>query len=227
MDDFDAWQNDATYRRALNGFYAATKNGCDPATLERFIAKYPKWEKELRKYDKELEHHRGRLAIEKYWRELGASRMTAAALANGGIATLEQIATRTHTELSAMRGVGNTSLRTIRAELAKRGLSWLGSPPPSLKSTEDNRTMAELALSALQVQDACNLSGVVHSFSAVLKQLWALLDSEGKAATTDINEHPISKLYADKIASLAGVQNVSMTEYAKAYDACTKLSEEG
>ncbi len=69
---------------------------------------------------------------------------------------------------------------------------------------EDNRTEAELVKEAIQVQDACNLSGVVHSFSRAMNRLWALA-REGEGKGTDwINTHRVSRLYASKIQSLSG-----------------------
>ncbi len=84
---------------------------------------------------------------------------------------------------------------------------------------EDTRTMADLAREALQVQDACNLSGVVHSFSRSIARLRVLLREQGTESTTDINLHPICQLWADKIRSLAGSQ-----DYSDAYDIVSKLA---
>lgn len=61
---------------------------------------------------------------------------------------------------------------------------------------KDTRTLADLAREALQVQDAVNLSGVVHSFSKVMSQLHELYPEEG---TEFFNTHPIAILWADKI----------------------------
>lgn len=63
---------------------------------------------------------------------------------------------------------------------------------------------------ALTVQDACNLSGVVHAFAEILTRM------EGDTRTR--NTHPISKLFADKIADLAQVRSTS--DYSKAYAQC-------
>ncbi len=66
--------------------------------------------------------------------------------------------------------------------------------------------MKELAQEALNVQDACNLSGVVHSFSRTITELRALLETDGKLSTHEVNTHPVCVLFADKIASLTGMQ---------------------
>lgn len=67
----------------------------------------------------------------------------------------------------------------------------------------DERTIVDLAREALSVQDACNLSGVVHSYARAVSRLRALLPDAGTEA---INQHPICQLWADKCSSLAGVQ---------------------
>jgi len=63
------------------------------------------------------------------------------------------------------------------------------------------RSEKELILEAIQVQDACNLSGVVNSFYKALTELRALPECNG---TAWINQHRVSRLYADKIKSLSG-----------------------
>jgi hypothetical protein len=87
----------------------------------------------------------------------------------------------------------------------------------------DTRTMADLAREALAVQDACNLSGVVHGFSRSISRLRALLEAEGKGGTDAVNGHPICQLWADKIASLAGVQDVGCEAYSAAYQTVKAL----
>jgi hypothetical protein len=73
---------------------------------------------------------------------------------------------------------------------------------------EDQRSEAELIIEAIKVQDACNLSGVVNSFAKAIARLWRLAyedQKEGGGRGTDwVNRHRVSRLYADKIKSLAG-----------------------
>jgi len=83
---------------------------------------------------------------------------------------------------------------------------------------------------AITVQDACNLSGVVNSFNEVLARIWEEARSRiweearsvGKG-TTDVNQHPISKLYADKIADLARVRDFD--SFSAAYEECKRRSK--
>jgi hypothetical protein len=63
------------------------------------------------------------------------------------------------------------------------------------------RTEKELINEAIAVQDACNLSGVVRSFAQALSDLRDLPDCKG---TAWLNQHRVSRLFADKIKSLTG-----------------------
>lgn len=78
------------------------------------------------------------------------------------------------------------------------------------------KTIQQLAKDAIDVQDACNLSGVVHSFSQVVTDLRTILTNEGKFSTDRLNTHPVVILYSNKIASLCGSE--SGLEFSRAYD---------
>jgi len=78
-------------------------------------------------------------------------------------------------------------------------------------------TWRELAVQALNVQDACNLSGVVHGFARTIGDVRALLEAEGKGGTDAVNNHPVCRLWADKVASLTGTQGGGSTEIEEAY----------
>lgn len=69
---------------------------------------------------------------------------------------------------------------------------------------------------AIDVQDACNLSGVVLAFGRVLSKM---MDDPSIRGTRDRNRHPISVLYADKILSLTG------DDFSTAYEVCRKFSD--
>ena len=87
---------------------------------------------------------------------------------------------------------------------------------------DDNRTMHDLVRNALQVQDACNLSGVVHSFSRDIARLRQLCDKDPRFSTTRLNEHPVCVLYASKIASLTGYAYGSFND---AYEWCRQVQD--
>lgn len=92
--------------------------------------------------------------------------------------------------------------------------------------SEDTRTLKELANEALMVQDACNLSGVVLSWSRAIMRLRTVLGEIQPFDTTTLNEHPINKLWADKVAHLTGTQFEPMSVVSQAYDKVYKLLEE-
>jgi hypothetical protein len=87
-------------------------------------------------------------------------------------------------------------------------------------------TYKEVAQTALDVQDACNLSGVVKSFAGpVMDALWE--ETRRNNTGTDwINQHPIVTLFIDKLASLNGTQGFdSMSKVMAAYDAVRTIAE--
>ena len=80
-------------------------------------------------------------------------------------------------------------------------------------------TYKQAAQTALDVQDACNLSGVVKSFAGpIMDALWEQARATNQG-TAFINRHPIVSLFIDKLASLNGIQtsdscNVASDAYA-------------
>ena len=76
----------------------------------------------------------------------------------------------------------------------------------------------KLAENALYAQSACNLSGIVHSFSRDVTQVREKLREEGKEDTEDVNEHPVCVLYAAQILYLSGGGLYPSEEYRKAYE---------
>lgn len=81
------------------------------------------------------------------------------------------------------------------------------------------RTMQELCKEVLDVQNASNLSGVVHAFSRAMTDLRTLLENEPGFNTETINQHPVSILYSDKITSLTHSDTAA---FSKAYEFCCK-----
>ena len=62
-------------------------------------------------------------------------------------------------------------------------------------------TYQEAAQVALDIQDACNLSGVVHSFAEAVSAIWEEAHRTGKG-TAWVNEHDIVTLFVDKLTDL-------------------------
>jgi len=75
---------------------------------------------------------------------------------------------------------------------------------------------------ALHAQKACNLAGIVHSFSDAMKVLCDHAREHGYG-TDWINRHPICRLYAEQISHLAGNDTGS---YITAHDEAIKQSAE-
>lgn len=84
-------------------------------------------------------------------------------------------------------------------------------------------TLKQAAQSALDVQTACNLSGVVFSFAEVMR----VLCDDRRLDTNDRNKHAICRLYAEQIAHLsgAGVPSDPDNTYRVAYETCKRLAE--
>ena len=73
--------------------------------------------------------------------------------------------------------------------------------------------MSNIYADALAVQNACNLSGVVHSWAEILSaQVRAGMDTEA------IWHDSVNVLFASKVASLTGCEDFNV--YSKAYAEC-------
>jgi hypothetical protein len=79
------------------------------------------------------------------------------------------------------------------------------------------KTAKQWADLAISVQDAVNLSGVVYSFSQLLSELRQQAPDKG---TDWYNQHPLSVMFADKVAHLTGVQSLGSTTFRVSYDWC-------
>ncbi len=66
------------------------------------------------------------------------------------------------------------------------------------------RTLKELAVEALAVQDACNLSGVALSFGQAMLDLRQHIRGTHESAV-----HPITRVWINKLIDLAGDAQVS------------------
>ena len=78
---------------------------------------------------------------------------------------------------------------------------------------------------ALEIQDASNLSGVVYQFARDMK----LICDEVRAAgggTDHINRHPACRLFAEQIAWLAGAGSCSNHKsYLRAHALCKQKAD--
>ncbi len=81
------------------------------------------------------------------------------------------------------------------------------------------KTLQQLAQDALQVQDACNLSGVIISWARAMSDLREHLRDLG---TDGFNHHPINVLWSSKVSSLTG-ESADGT-FSAAYKWCDKMA---
>lgn len=90
------------------------------------------------------------------------------------------------------------------------------------------KTIQQLAKDAIEVQDACNLSGIVHGWHRAMEDLVPILRSGGGknfGGTAEINHHPINQLWASKVHDLTGMGLSDTEAFSKAYDACIELAK--
>jgi hypothetical protein len=92
-----------------------------------------------------------------------------------------------------------------------------------------SKTMQQLAQEAIDVQDACNLSGVAHGLSRAVTALWDLSGQKGVhfgpvMSVQEINQHPIVKMWVSKLHDLARLGFSDAVEYAEAYEKCRELA---
>jgi hypothetical protein len=90
-------------------------------------------------------------------------------------------------------------------------------------------TLQELAQRALDMQNAVNMSGLLHSWYQDCCRLKAILrDIPGYHFTTEkANRHPIMQLWAAKLADLAGFNLVSAAAsevFSGAYEECRHMA---
>jgi len=79
---------------------------------------------------------------------------------------------------------------------------------------------------ALEVQDASNLSGVVYQFARDMKVICEEVRRNG-GGTDSVNHHPVCKMYAEQIAWLAGAgSTANHRSYLRAHDECEKQAAE-
>jgi hypothetical protein len=80
--------------------------------------------------------------------------------------------------------------------------------------------MQQAAQQAIDIQDACNLSGVVYSFARVMDTLCA-----NTTATRDRNSHPIVTMFLLKLCELNGCGSTLHETYEAAEKACHELAQ--
>lgn len=86
------------------------------------------------------------------------------------------------------------------------------------------RTLSELAQQALTIQDACNPLGLTKGYAEALQELTDILRASGSSFdTAAICAHPINRLWASKLHSLAGLGTLSHIRYVDALKYCQRV----
>ena len=81
--------------------------------------------------------------------------------------------------------------------------------------------LKEAAKSAIMVQSACNLSGVIRSFVSAID----VIIKHDHQGTDYINRHPICILYATQVAHLTGqMLDIDNSTYDAAYNECERIA---
>lgn len=81
---------------------------------------------------------------------------------------------------------------------------------------------ADICRNALQVQDAVNLTGVLHSFTQDAVNIRKVVTT----GNDDAARHPAMFLYAVHVAHLTGMGSANVGKYAEAHHYCTTKVQE-
>ena len=79
-------------------------------------------------------------------------------------------------------------------------------------------TIQQMAKMAIDVQTACNLSGIVRSFHEVTQAMRI----EHGMSTPECNRHPITLMFIDKLVDLSGHDSGNTAQ--DAYRECERLA---
>lgn len=82
-------------------------------------------------------------------------------------------------------------------------------------------TLQAMAQSALDVQTACNLSGVTRELARITECMRQVHGFD----TPTCNRHPVCRLFAEQICHLTGAGMGDTDSYHVAYEACTELAK--
>jgi hypothetical protein len=82
------------------------------------------------------------------------------------------------------------------------------------------KTIKDWAQDSLFAMDACNLSGIVHSFSRFMTDIRSL---EPERGTEYYNTHPIAQMFATKIIELTRMGLADTEQFTKTYHAINEM----
>ena len=88
------------------------------------------------------------------------------------------------------------------------------------EKTKVSQALRKVAQDAMDCQNACNLSGVSHSYMKALDVVWNE-QKEGRLppGTEVINRHPVLQLFLNKMALMSGAQ----FSWTTAHEECTAI----
>lgn len=88
--------------------------------------------------------------------------------------------------------------------------------------------MREHYKDALASQNACNASGLIHSLSKAVSDVWEEVRAN-HGGSEDVARHPIVRLYLEQITSLGGlsIDHTSGLGYFSAVAICEERAEVG
>ena len=81
------------------------------------------------------------------------------------------------------------------------------------------KTIKELAKQALEVQDACNLVALAGEFHRVVLEM--------QRQGLSVREHPVTRCWIDKLASLTDTQDLGNPIVMEAFRECSRIAEGG
>lgn len=89
---------------------------------------------------------------------------------------------------------------------------------------ERKYTLQQAAQMAIDVQNACNLSGIVRDLPAIMSTIWEQARREEKG-TDWVNTHPIALMFISKLCDLSRYgYGDQVDNFGKAYDVCKRLA---
>src|SRR5688572_26104440 len=77
--------------------------------------------------------------------------------------------------------------------------------------------------SAIDVQNACNLSGIVQSFAYAMPRIWNVARTLGYG-TDWVNTHPLCRMYANQIVFLSSATGIGYSDFRDASEFCNAVN---
>ena len=95
--------------------------------------------------------------------------------------------------------------------------------PTKLADVPTKELEERIATEALQIQNACNLSGLVFAFASAMQVICELSHRGGNAGTEFKNRHPVVVMWVSKLDSLSGASDMDI--FSKAMTWCEERKD--